>query len=232
MKCLAIIPAYNEGKSISDVIKKINKMAKFDVLVVNDGSIDDTSSKAREAGADFVVDSINNLGIGGAVQTGYKFAYYNNYDYAVQIDGDGQHDPSYLTDMLNLVMNENIDILIGSRFIAKTKYKQTFFRKIGGKFISLVIKIMSKKKIYDPLSGFRLVNRKVIEEFAKNYPTDYPEAETNLKMLLQKCKIEEYSMEMKKRESGHSFVTPFTAIWYMIKVSIALIIVRVRGGNN
>lgn len=230
MKCLAIVPAYNEEKSIYKVVKDIKKLNICDVVVINDDSRDNTSAEAKRAGA-IVIDSIKNLGIGGAVQTGYKYAYWNDYDCAFQVDGDGQHDPAYIKDMIKKMEDISVDILIGSRFISRTGYKQTFFRKIGGNFISWLIKALSGKKIYDPLSGYRLVNKKIIMEFSKNYPTDYPEPETNLAMILKKYKIEEIPMEMKKRENGKSFVTPITAVWYMIKVSIALIIVRVRGGK-
>lgn len=120
--------------------------------------------ESKKTGA-VVIDSIKNLGIGGAVQTGYKYAYYNNYDYAFQIDGDGQHNPKYIEKMILQMEEENVDILIGSRFCNKTSYKQTFFRKFGGNIISNLIKILSGKKIYDPLSGYRLVNEKIIKNF-------------------------------------------------------------------
>lgn len=230
MKCLAIVPAYNEEKSIYDVVTKIKEMNICDVVVINDGSRDNTSSEARRAGAT-VIDSIQNLGIGGAVQTGYKYAFYNDYDCAFQVDGDGQHDPKYIKDMIEEMSKTNVDILIGSRFVAQTSYRQTALRKIGGNFISFVIKVLSGKRIWDPLSGYRLINKSVIKEFAKKYPTDYPEPETNLAMLLKGYKIEEMPMEMKQREHGKSFVTPVTAVWYMIKVSIALVIVKIRGGK-
>lgn len=231
MKAIVIVPAYNEEKSIENVVKEIQKLEICDVVVINDCSKDNTSQIAKEAGAN-VVNLVNNLGIGGAVQTGYKYALEKDYDYAVQIDGDGQHNPVYIKEMLEIANKNNADIVIGSRFIEKTGYKQTFLRKIGGDFISWLIKALSGKKIYDPLSGYRLVNRKVIEEFAKEYPYDYPEPETNLSMTLKGYKIEEVTMEMRQREFGSSFITPFTAIWYMIKVSIALIIERIVGGKK
>lgn len=231
MKTIVIVPAFNEEKSIENVVKEIQKLQICDVVVINDCSKDNTSKIAKSAGAN-VADLVNNLGIGGAVQTGYKYALENNYEYAVQIDGDGQHDPKYIKEMLKIAQTTNADIVIGSRFIQKTEYKQTFLRKIGGDFISWLIKVLSGKKIYDPLSGYRLVNRKIIEEFAKEYPYDYPEPETNLSMTLSGYKIEEIPMEMRQREYGSSFITPFTAVWYMIKVSIALIIEKMVGGKK
>ncbi len=230
MKLLVIVPAYNEEMAIANVVRDIKKLNICDVLVVNDASKDKTSDEAKKAGA-IVINLSNNLGIGGAVQTGYKYAFENDYDYCFQIDGDGQHDSKYIPQMLEKAKSDDIDILIGSRFITKTSYSQTLFRRLGGIFISNVIKILSGKKIYDPLSGYRLVNKKIISEFAKKYPKDYPEPETNLAMILKGYKVEEYSMEMKKRKHGKSFVTPVTAVWYMIKVSIALLIVKCRKGK-
>lgn len=227
MKYLVIIPAYNEENTIKELIHEIEKISECDVVVINDDSNDNTLNEAKNTNAN-VINLINNLGIGGAVQTGYKYALEKNYDYAFQIDGDGQHSPRYINEMIKKMNEENLDMLIGSRFVNRTNYKQTFFRTIGGKWISFIIKVLSKKKIYDPLSGYRLVNRKVISEFAKEYPYDYPEPETNLKLILKGYRVEEFSVEMKKREHGSSFVTPFTAIWYMIKVTLALIIQKIN----
>lgn len=145
MKTIVIVPAYNEEKSIENVVKEIQKLEICDVVVINDCSKDNTSQIAKEAGAN-VVNLVNNLGIGGAVQTGYKYALENDYDYAVQIDGDGQHNPVYIKEMLEIANKNNADIVIGSRFIEKTGYKQTFLRKIGGDFISWLIKALSGKK--------------------------------------------------------------------------------------
>ena len=231
MKSIAIIPAYNEEKTIKKVIEEILEQNICDVIVINDGSKDNTANEAKKTNA-ILINLTNNLGIGGAVQTGYKYARLHDYDYAFQVDGDGQHDPKYIKDMLKTIEEKNVDILIGSRFVNKSEYKQTFFRKIGGNWISALIKILTKQKIYDPLSGYRLVNKKVIQEFANKYPCDYPEPETNLQMILKGYKIEEFPMNMKQREFGNSFVTPITAIWYMIKVTVALIIERVNIGGK
>ena len=231
MKSIAIIPAYNEEKTIKKVIEEILEQNICDVIAINDGSKDNTANEAKKTNA-ILVNLTNNLGIGGAVQTGYKYARLHDYDYAFQVDGDGQHDPKYIKDMLKTIEEKNVDILIGSRFVNKSEYKQTFFRKIGGNWISALIKILTKQKIYDPLSGYRLVNKKVIQEFANQYPCDYPEPETNLQMILKGYKIEEFPMNMKQREFGNSFVTPITAIWYMIKVTVALIIERVNIGGK
>lgn len=221
MKCIAIVPAYNEENSIAKVVKQIQK-ENIDVVVINDGSKDNTSSVAKEAGAT-VIDLVNNLGIGGGVQTGYMYAFKNGYDYACQIDGDGQHNPKYLKEMIKaLEKDKNLDIIIGSRFIDKTSYKQTFMRMLGGKIISFVIKLYTGKKIYDPTSGYRMCNQKIIEQFSKEYPVDFPEPETNLELLLKGYNIKEIKMEMNQRKTGKSFVTPFSSIWYMTKVLLSL----------
>lgn len=229
-KCLAIVPAYNEEKSIEKVVKDVLKQG-CDVLVINDCSKDNTSEIAKKAGA-IVIDLVNNLGIGGGVQTGYKYAKENEYQFAFQIDGDGQHDPKYIKEMLETMDREKANIVIGSRFIKDLGYKQTFMRKLGGNFISNLIKAFSGVKICDPASGYRLVDRKIIELFALEYPYDYPEPETNLSMALKGFKIKEIPMKMHQREFGNSFVTPITAIWYMVKVTLALIIQKLKGGKK
>ena len=224
---LIIIPAYNEEACIKDVAKNVKKIVNADVLVVNDGSKDNTYSEAKAAGVK-VLDLPINLGIGGAVQAGYLYAYKNGYDFAFQLDGDGQHDPKYIDIMVEDLKNKEADMIIGSRFIEKTGYEQTFFRKIGNKCISFLIKILTGKKIYDTTSGFRGVNRDIIEIFSRKYPYDYPEPETNMQLILQGKKVKEIPMEMKKRETGKSFVSPFKSIQYMLKVSLALGIAKIR----
>ena len=156
------------------------------------------------------------------------YAYKNGYDFAFQLDGDGQHDPKYIRLMVEKLKNKEADMIIGSRFIDKTGYEQTFFRKIGNKFISFLIKILTGKKIYDTTSGFRGVNKDVIEIFSRKYPYDYPGPETNMQLIFKRKEVKEIPMEMKKRETGKSFVSPFKSIQYMLKVSLALCIAKIR----
>lgn len=224
---LIIIPAYNEEACINQVAKNVKREVDADILVVNDGSKDNTYKEAKDAGVK-VLDLPINLGIGGAVQAGYLYAYKNGYDFAFQLDGDGQHDPKYIRLMVEKLKNKEADMIIGSRFIDKTGYEQTFFRKIGNKFISFLIKILTGKKIYDTTSGFRGVNKDVIEIFSRKYPYDYPEPETNMQLILKRKEVKEIPMEMKKRETGKSFVSPFKSIQYMLKVSLALCIAKIR----
>lgn len=228
-KVLVIIPAYNEEESIGKIIDEIKSFnyQNTDILVINDGSKDNTSEEAKNHKA-IVLDLPNNLGIGGAVQTGYLYAYKNNYDIAIQIDGDGQHNPVYIRKMVELISKKNYDMVIGSRFVQKTSYNQTFMRSLGNGILSKIIKLFSGKKIYDTTSGYRATNRDLIIRFAENYPYDYPEPDTNLQVLLLKMNIIEIPVEMRKRTTGKSFVSPLKSIQYMIKVILALCIAKIR----
>ncbi len=225
MKILVIIPAYNESEAIEKVVKEVydQKIEGLDVMVVNDCSKDDTYEKAKNSSAKIVVDSPNNLGIGGTVQTGYLYAYKNDYDIAIQVDGDGQHDPKYLRDLIDSIQEGN-DMVIGSRFVKKSQYKQTFFRMLGIRMISLAILIGTRRKIYDTTSGFRAANKKIIKEFVCRYPYDYPEPCTTMNVLKKKYKVAEIPVEMKKRETGKSSISPLKSIMYMFKVILYLLI--------
>lgn len=228
MKVLVIVPAYNEEESIKKVVNEIKSKNKdVDVIVVNDGSRDNTVKEAKNTEA-LVVDLPCNLGIGGAVQTGYLYAYNNNYDIAIQIDGDGQHDPSYIKQMVEIIQKKQADMVIGSRFIEKTGYKQTFMRKLGNNVLSFIIRILTGKKIYDTTSGYRASNREIIKRFANSYPFDYPEPDTNLQLIVSKKVIKEIPVEMRQRTTGKSFASPLKSVQYMIKVSLALFIARLR----
>lgn len=228
MKVLVIVPAYNEEESIAKVVKEIKSKNKdVDVVVVNDGSKDRTVEEAKKTEA-IVIDLPCNLGIGGAVQTGYLYAYKNNYDVAIQIDGDGQHNPSYIKKMVEIIEKGKADIVVGSRFVEKTSYKQTFMRGLGNKILSFIIMMFTGKKIYDTTSGYRAVNKDIIKRFALSYPYDYPEPDTNLQLILNKKKLLEIPVEMRQRTTGKSFASPLKSVQYMVKVSLALFIARIR----
>ena len=230
MKTLVIIPAYNEEACIKNTVNNLIKInPDLDVVVVNDGSKDNTSQEAKKTTAT-VIDLPANLGIGGAVQTGYLYALKNDYDVAIQYDGDGQHRPEYIKQMLDEI-KEN-DIVIPSIIIQQNEYKQTKSRMIGIKLIRGIIKICTGKSIYDPTSGYRAANRKVIQQFANSYPHDYPEPETNLQLLKQGYKIKEIPSKMNKRETGKSSITPFKSIYYMVKVSLAMFICMLQKGDK
>mgnify|MGYP000847856483 FL=1 len=227
-KTLIIIPAYNEEESIKKVINSVyeQNIKNCDVLVVNDGSNDNTYKEAKKTNA-IVIDSPNNLGIGGAVQTGYLYAKKYNYDIAIQLDGDGQHDPKYIQNLINEILKGN-DLVIGSRFVKKTDYKQTFFRMFGINIISSIIKLMTHVKIYDTTSGYRAANKNVIEEFVENYPYDYPEPCTNMYMIKKGYKVNEIPVKMKKRETGVSSISPLKSISYMFKVILYIFLMGIK----
>lgn len=224
MKTLIIIPAYNEEKCIKKVVDNVMEVNNnVDVLVVNDGSKDDTLIEAKKTKAK-VLNLPFNLGIGGAVQAGYLYAYKNNYDVAIQLDGDGQHNPKYIEEMVNIIKENKAEMVIGSRFIEETGYNQTFARMFGIRIIRVIMKIFTGKKIFDPTSGYRAVNKRIIKKFSENYPYDYPEPDTNMRLLKEKVQIMEIPVEMHNRETGKSSITPLKSIYYMIKVTLAMLI--------
>ena len=227
-KTLVIIPAYNEEESIKKVVESVymQNIKNCDVLVVNDGSKDNTYNEAKKTKAK-VIDAPNNLGIGGAVQTGYLYAKKYGYDIAIQLDGDGQHDPKYIKELIKEILDGN-DLVIGSRFVEKTKYEQTFFRMLGINMISAVTKLMTGFKIYDTTSGYRAVNKNIIEEFANSYPYDYPEPCTNMHMIKKGYKIKEIPVEMKQRETGVSSISTLQSAIYMFKVILYILLMGIK----
>lgn len=223
MKVLVIIPAYNEEEAIEEVVNKVLAQ-DVDVVVINDGSKDNTSINARKTKG-YVIDLPSNLGIGGAVQTGYIYAAQNNYDIAIQIDGDGQHRPEYIKEMVRLIEEEKYNMVIGSRFVGKTDYEQTFFRMLGIKITSGIIKMITKTRIYDTTSGYRAADKEIIDMFSKQYPYDYAEPDTNMHVLLKGKKVKEIPVEMNKRTTGVSSLSSKTkAIAYMLKVTLSLML--------
>lgn len=228
-KVLIIIPAYNEEKSIVKTYKEIqdyNKKhkKKYDCIVINDGSTDKTEKLLVENSIPHIC-LPNNLGIGGAVQTGYKYAFYNDYDIAIQYDGDGQHDIAYVEKIIEPIIAEKADFVVGSRFVEElSKFKTTHSRRVGINIISFFIKIVSGKKIYDVTSGFRAANKKVIKIFAKDYPQEYPEPITNARLLRSNCKVKEIAVNMRERTEGTSSIHTWKNIYYMLNVCLAILI--------
>lgn len=228
MKKIVIIPAYNESESIVSTIEDIKKHApEFDYVIINDCSKDNTYQLCLDNGFN-VLSLPMNLGIGGAVQTGYLYAYENGYDIAVQFDGDGQHDAKYLEAMAKELVDSQSAMIIGSRFIDKQGFQSSSMRRLGIKYFTVLIKLLTGKTITDPTSGLRMCNRDVIKMFADVYPKDYPEPETTVKVLRHKLNVKEVPVIMRARETGVSSITPKKSIYYMIKVSLAIIIERVR----
>lgn len=231
-KVLIIIPAYNEELNIEKTVKKIiswSKKSKYEIdyVVVNDGSSDNTYQVCLKNQYN-CLNLVNNLGIGGAVQTGYKYAYYNNYDIAIQFDGDGQHNEKYI-DALVEKIESGYDLVIGSRFVSDlSKFKSTFMRRFGIKILSLVIKLCTGKKVYDPTSGFRAANKKIIKLFAYNYPLEYPEPETDAFLLKQGYKLKELPVEMHERENGKSSINLTKSVYYMLSVCLSIIVTTIN----
>lgn len=229
-KVLLIIPAYNESENIVTVVNHIvTDYPQYDYVVVNDGSSDNTATICKEHHFE-MLDLPINLGIGGAVQMGYRYAWKNNYDIAVQIDGDGQHDVSYLKRVIEPIEKEEADIVVGSRFIEKEGFQSSKARRIGIYLISTLIKICTGVRVYDVTSGFRAVNRKYIDIYKNDYPNDYPEPEAIVVASLNGAKIQEVPVVMKERESGKSSINLGKSIYYMIKVTLAIVICRISLG--
>lgn len=228
MKKLIIIPAYNEEANIVKTVESIERDAVgFDYIVINDCSTDRTKEICEEHGFHYV-DLPINLGIGGAVQTGYKYAWENGYDMAVQVDGDGQHDPEFLGLMAEYLETHQVDMVIGSRFIEKQGFQSSGMRRVGIRFFSGLIRLMTGKTITDPTSGLRMAGRNVIELFSKDYPRDYPEPESVVAILRKGLKVAEVPVIMREREGGVSSISMKKSVYYMVKVTLAILIERIR----
>ncbi|MFY9488623.1 MAG: glycosyltransferase family 2 protein [Solirubrobacterales bacterium] len=222
---LAIVPALNEGASVARVVKAIRTAAPdFDVLVIDDGSVDDTAAVAERAGAVTLRHPFN-LGIGGAVQNGYRYALENGYEMAVQIDGDGQHPATELYKLVErLESDPSVDLVYGSRFLGHGEYEQTFARRAGIVLFAMILSVITRKRVTDPTSGFRLANRRAIRLFARDYPHDYPEVEAILMMHRHQLVTAEVPVQMDARDGGRSSITWIHSGYYMIKVLLAVFV--------
>lgn len=228
MKILVIIPCYNEQESIERVIENLKANAPFaDYLIVNDCSTDRTLRILQANGMNYINNPVN-LGIGGGVQAGYLYARENGYDVAVQMDGDGQHDPKYLEKVCAPVIDGTYDMCIGSRFIEKEGFQSSFMRRLGINIISFMIKLFTGKKIYDVTSGYRACNKELINFFADNYADDYPEPEAIITSVLSGFKVGEVPVVMVERQGGTSSIRSLKSAYYMIKVCLALVVDRIK----
>lgn len=228
-KILVIVPAYNEAQNISRVIGELSAFhLPVDILVVDDGSSDQTSFEARKTLASVVTLPFN-LGVGGAVQTGIIYAKQKGYDIAVQMDGDGQHDPRYLQALLQPVFDNKADMVIGSRFLKPfTGYTSSFVRRIGIHFFARLISFLTGYHVTDPTSGFRAFNRKAIMIFSKDYPVDFPEPEAIVLAKRYGLRLVEEPVEMRERIYGSSSIRYLRTLYYMIKVTFAIVLDMIK----
>lgn len=233
MKILLVIPAYNEQDSILNTYQSIVEYNKthdpLDVIVINDGSKDHTEEILKQNAIPHV-QLVHNLGIGGAVQTGYKFAYEHGYDIAIQFDGDGQHDVNYVQNICRPIIDGRAEFVIGSRFVEEKEgnFQSSVARRMGIKLISFFIRLVTGKKVMDTTSGFRAVGKDIIQDFALNYPIEYPEPITTTELLKKGYRLEEVSVMMHEREAGTSSISSFKSVYYMINVILNILIIGLR----
>jgi glycosyltransferase involved in cell wall biosynthesis len=224
---LAIVPALNEVGAIASTIAAIHQWAPdFDVLVIDDGSTDATAERACAAGA-AVLRMPFNVGIGGAMQSGYMYALERDYDVAVQVDGDGQHDPRHIADLLGRLQGDpNLNMVTGSRFLERGGhgYRSSLTRRVGIRVFSRVVSLITGLRVTDPTSGFRMTNRRGIELFARDYPHDYPEVEAILLMHFHRLRSCEIAVVMRPRLTGQSAISSTQSVYYMIKVLLAVFV--------
>ena len=228
LKILVIVPAYNEQVSISMVVKRIKEsLPDSDVVVIDDGSKDSTFSVALASDAK-VISLPYNLGIGAAMQTGFMIASEGEYDIAVQVDGDGQHDPNEIKVLLDHLLESDSDVVIGSRYLVDRGYVTPFARLFGIRILARYVSMLCKKTLTDTTSGFRASNIRAIKLCATNYPADYPEPESLVTFNKVGIKVSEVPVNMNQRHGGKSSITPFWSAYYMIKVILAVTILSLR----
>ena len=223
MKTLIIVPCYNEQETIAALYREICEKTDCEVIVVNDCSTDGSKAILQQEGIPYL-DLPLNLGIGGTVQTGYRYALRNSYDIAVQVDGDGQHDPGQVGVLTAPIKQGDADFVIGSRYIGKAGYQSSTMRRAGIRFFKLLIYCLSGKRITDATSGFRAANRKTMKIFNKHYASDYPEPESNMLALKSKLRVKEIPVTMRERQGGESSIKALQPLYYMLKVSLGILI--------
>ncbi|OGC08475.1 hypothetical protein A2230_08135 [candidate division WOR-1 bacterium RIFOXYA2_FULL_36_21] len=229
-KALIIIPAYNEEKNIEDVIKKIRQLSVnivLDIVVVCDGPEDNTVKIVSSLNVPIIAHPIN-LGVGAAIQAGFKYANIKDFDMAVVVDGDGQHDPNEILKFIKAMEDSSIDVVIGSRFLSKDKVQTHWARKIGIKIFSVLVSLLGKCKITDVTSGFRAFNRRTIALLSKEMPADFPDADLILFLALSKYKIVEIPISSRERQHGESMYSLLTSIYYPFKLFVSILAVALR----
>jgi glycosyltransferase involved in cell wall biosynthesis len=226
---IAIVPARNEAGAIAGVVQEIRAFDPgFDVVVVDDGSTDTTAQAAAAAGA-CVVRLPFNLGIGAAVQTGFKFALENDYDLAVRLDGDGQHDPGELPKLLEVLERGDADVVVGSRFVdGVAGHRGPRTRRVGIVFFARLVSALTRQRVTDTTSGFQALNRRGVAVFAVDYPHDYPEVEATVMVHKHRLRLAEVPVRMREREHGESSITMLRSVYYVLKVTLALLVAMLR----
>jgi glycosyltransferase involved in cell wall biosynthesis len=228
MKKIAIVPAFNEQAAIGGVVEELLAFDhELDVLVIDDASEDRTAEHARRAGAQ-VVRLPFNLGIGGAVQTGFRYAEAHGYELAARVDGDGQHDPFELAALIEVVVSDRADICVGSRFAGAEGYRSSAARRVGIRILARTVSLLTGQHVTDTTSGFQVLNRRAIELFAADYPHDYPEVEAALMLHKHRLSLVEVPVRMRERSGGRSSITGFRTVYYMAKVMLAILIGSLR----
>ena len=228
LRRVAIVPAFNEEASVARVVDELRAFDPgLEVVVIDDGSTDRTAEVARGRGAR-VVRLPFNLGIGGAVQTGFRYAWEHGFDLAVRVDGDGQHDPRELGAVLEPVLAGEADIAVGSRFTGREGYRSSRSRRIGIRLLAAVVSALTGQRVTDPTSGFQAANRLGIRLFAADYPHDYPEAEATVMVFKHRLRLREVPVAMRARESGRSSITAIRSVYYMVKVLLAIFVALFR----
>ena len=223
-KILIIIPAYNEEATLGAVIDDVHKaLPDATVLVVNDGSLDNTSAIAKEHGAKLLTHPFN-MGIGATVQTGYKYAVARDYDIAIQVDADGQHPPEQIEHLIEPILEGRADVVIGSRFLGQGDYKPSLARSVGIAIFSKIVSFILSEKITDTTSGFRAANKKAIKFLEGCYPDDYPEVEALVLLHKKRFAIIEVPVTMAERKGGESSITTGKSAYYMVKVLLAIMV--------
>jgi glycosyltransferase involved in cell wall biosynthesis len=229
MRGLVIVPAYNEAPSLPAVLASLRReVPSWDVCVVDDGSSDGTAEVARREGADVVLRAAVNLGIGGAVQAGYLWARDHGYDLAVQIDGDGQHNPAFISAAAAPIVARTADMVVGSRFLGHGGFRSTGLRRAGIRYLAWFLRARCGVRVTDPTSGFRAAGWRAIELFANDYPSDYPEPEAIAIATRQGLRVQEVPVEMSAREHGASSIDAWRTFYYFVKVTLALVLLPAR----
>jgi glycosyltransferase involved in cell wall biosynthesis len=225
-----IVPAHNEAEALPNVLDQLRREgAAYDVVVINDGSTDETARVAREAGVP-VVDMCFNLGIGGAVQAGFKYALDRGYAIAVQMDADGQHLADQIERIVGPVRAGECELCIGSRFLEETEYDGSFWRRLGTRYLSRVCTVVTGQRITDATSGFRAVGPRALRYLAWHYPSDYPEPESIVLLSRHGLTIREVSVRMQPRQAGKSSISGLATFYYMAKVSLSLLLAVFKEG--